>query len=162
MFDVEPFLGRTAESAYPARPNESGERTNTIDWLVMDILGFHTDDDGQYVRVLRKTLDDPNMVVVQWRNAGIEVEEVDAAQPGVLIEVTVSATSVRALNAYQWALMEELAVTHEIRLAATVEDTEDDPQGKTNRTTNRARRSWVLLIDGPIMGMNELFIGEGS
>ena len=100
----------------------------------------------------------PDLVVATWRLAGIESRPVDITQNGINFEVMVNASQVIALNAFHWALLNQIRVHNELRLSDLIGDVaEDEPVGKTMRWNSRAFRVWGMTTAQLVTGMNVLF-----
>ena len=144
MFDVQVFAEQVCALAYPG--TFEGE-INKWDYHVQDVLG----DKG--VR------GEPNLIVVTWALAGVDADTLDyKGDNAINFELICNASSVRALNAFHWALMQELQSTPRVRLSALIGDVqEDEVIGRTRRSTGRAFRVFGLTVDESIVGMSQLF-----
>ena len=159
MFDIETFANLTCELAYPGRVNEMGERTNAIDYSVQDILGEYTKPDGSTGRRMsQKLTKNKNMVIVEWRVSGVNYGVVDLLESIFEYEITVSATSIRALNAFHWAINEIIRRYNEVTLSTFVSDIPDETIGRNPKSTGRVSRAWGIAVDSPIPGLSEYYV----
>ena len=144
MFDIQKFCTDVCDKAYP--PTKNGEE-NKWTYKVSDILNVPPPHEVK-----------ENLVVVTWRLAGIDRNELDAFQSGTNFEVFVNASSVNALNAFHWALGTLLPRHNGLRLSDLIGDVEEDePVSKTMAHNARAFRVWGLTVNQLVTGMNELF-----
>ena len=148
MFDVEQFCIDVCERAYPiADPEGLEDKENKWTYKVSDLLNIPAPHEVS-----------ENLVVVTWRLAGVDRNELDAVQSGTNFEVLANASSIRALNAFHWGLCKQIEVTNDVRLSDLIGDVEEDePVSKTMRHNARAFRVWGLTVSQSVTGMNELF-----
>ena len=169
MFDIQKFCTDVCDRAYPnylekdkavivsqaelnrLRLEETDLSTYAINkwtYKVSDILNVPPPHEVK-----------ENLVVVTWRLAGIDRNDIATFQTGNNFEIYVNASSINALNAFNWALGTQLARMNEVRLSDLIGDVEEDePVSKTGVTHNaRAFRVWGLTVNQLVTGMNELF-----
>ena len=145
MFNIQEFCTDICDRAYPQEVREGKE--NKWTYKVSDILNVPPPHEVK-----------ENLVVVTWRLAGIDRNELDGFQSGTNFEVFVNASSVKALNAFHWGLGQQVRVMNGVRLSDLIGDVEEDePVSKTMAHNARAFRVWGLTVNQLVTGMNELF-----
>ena len=155
MFDPEQFLERVASEAYPG-PN------NKWVYRVRDQFGYYTDPkNDEYVmdKNYRTLTQNPYLTLVSWRISGAETtDEIDSNKLLTVIEIVVSATSIRALNAFQYILNNEVQYYNQLTLN-TFGDTIDTDEriGNHPQTTGRFYRILYLRVDDLIIGSEPLY-----
>ena len=145
MFDIEKFIDRVAGTAY--------QSDNWV-YAIRDILGFY---DGQAKRDLHTLAQSSRTVIISWRMAGVSAGTFDEVLPPTNFEIVVSATKVRALNAFHWALMVAIRDENDVSLTTLIGDVDEDSlQGPRRSVTGRAQRAWGLTVAGPVTGMESI------
>ena len=143
MFDIQQFVEHVCDQAYPKIKNDM---ENKWTYKVSDLLNIPLQHEIKEY-----------LVVAVWRLAGIDRNSLDQPQDGINFEVSVSASSINALNAFHWSLLSMLSA-YDVRLSDLIGDVEEDePVSPTMRHNARAFRVWGLTVSQSVTGMNELF-----
>ena len=125
-----------------------------------DFLGYFRDEvTGDIVldRYLAQMSKLPNYVIVQWSVVGLNQTLLDTSA-AMGVEILASASQIRVLNAFQWALNEILPSVHPcIELSALFGEVDhDEVLGRKVSHSGRAYRAWRFAVNDNITGMNQL------
>ena len=150
---LTPTEESTKNNAQPIVDAIDGGTAILNEWRyhVQDILGEKADPE----KLKRK----PKLIVVTWALAGVDADSLDwKGDNGINFELVCNASSVRAINAFHWALMQSLQSETRVRLSALIGDVEEDEViGRTRRSTGRAFRVFGMTVEDSIVGMSQLF-----
>ena len=151
MLDIEFFVNQICETAYP--------KPNKWVYLVRDQFGFATNEQNEYKQIinLNTATKDPNLILVTWGLSGIDFSDsIDITFPPIAFDIMVSATTLRALNAFHWALMLGLESDNRVNLSALGGDVQSDEKKGHLQSSGRFSRGWSLMADDLIKGMEVL------